>query len=165
MFEPKKGKDKILMFRMLKDMETKDAAKLALQTEHELSYEREVNTTQTKDGAIVTDGGMEVTMSISAVASADEVNGMLFEAVKKGETLECWEIDLSAKGSAENKYKALYMRGKLNSWSLPASVEDLVEVETEMNIDGIPQEGEVTLTAEQTELILYAFQDLSKTGA
>ena len=45
------GKDKILMFRLLENATKEKATKLALQTEHTLSYENNVDTTQTKDGA------------------------------------------------------------------------------------------------------------------
>lgn len=160
---PKFGKDKILMFRKLGTESNKNAEKLALQMEHELSLERETNSTATKDGTITSDGGLEVTLSITAVASGDEVNEMLYNSVKDGYKLECWEIDLSSPGTEENKFKAKYMQGRLNSWSIPANVEDTVEIETEFVIDGVPQDGEVTLTAAQQTTIQYAFKDITKT--
>lgn len=95
MVEAIQGKEKVLMFRKLG--EKKAAARLALQTEHTLTYERSTDTTKTKDGAVVSDGGLEVKLSISAVASRDELNTMLKDSVVEGYKVECWEIDLKGK--------------------------------------------------------------------
>lgn len=57
---PIHGKSRFLLFRLLKDAKTKTAAKLALQTEHEWSYERDVEQTKTKDGSIPSSGALEV---------------------------------------------------------------------------------------------------------
>lgn len=152
----KYGKDKILMFRKLGDKTA--ATKLALQTEHSWNYERSTDVTKTKDGAVTSDGGLEVTLSIEAVSSADSVNKMLKDSVINGDILEVWEIDLAGQKSG-SKYPALYAQGKLSSWEVPANVEDLETVSTEMTIDGKPVEGFATLTAEQEATIQYAFAD------
>lgn len=150
------GKNKILMFRKLGD-ETA-AAKLALQTEHTWKYERSLDSEKTKDGAIVKDGGLEVTLSIEAVTSRDDVNKMLKKSVVDGEKLEVWEIDLAGEKQGE-KYPALYAQGALSSWEVPDNVEDLETLSTEMTIEGKPVEGYATLTASQVEEINYAFKD------
>lgn len=155
------GKDKILMFRKLGDNTT--AAKLALQTEHKLTYERARDVTKTKDGAITSDGGLEIKLEINAIATKDELNTMLAQSVIDGFTVEVWEIDLSSKTG--NKYDALYMRGDLATWEVPANVEENASISTEMTIIGKPVAGKVTLTAEQENTILYAFEDIAaKTG-
>ena len=150
------GKNKILMFRKLGD--EKAAAKLALQTEHTWKYERSMDSEKTKDGAIVKDGGLEVTLSIEAVTSRDDVNKMLKKSVVDGEKLEVWEIDLAGEKQGE-KYPALYAQGALSSWEVPDNVEDLETLSTEMTIEGKPVEGYATLTASQVEEINYAFKD------
>lgn len=150
------GKNKILMFRKLGD-ETA-AAKLALQTEHKWKYERSMDSEKTKDGTIVKDGGLEVTLSIEAVTSRDDVNKMLKKSVVDGEKLEVWEIDLAGEKQGE-KYPALYAQGALSSWEVPDNVEDLETLSTEMTIEGKPVEGYATLTASQVEEINYAFKD------
>lgn len=152
----KYGKNKILMFRKLGDKSA--AAKLALQTEHSWNYERSTDVTKTKDGAVSSDGGLEVTLSIEAVASADPVNKMLKDSVINGDVLEVWEIDLAGQKSG-SKYPALYAQGKLSSWEVPANVEDLETISTEMTINGKPVEGNATLTADQEAAIQYAFAD------
>ncbi len=150
------GKNKILMFRKLGD--TTAAAKLALQTEHKWKYERKNDSTATKDGSVVSDKGLEVTLSIEAVTSRDDVNKMLKKSVVDGEKLEVWEIDLAGEKQGE-KYPALYAQGALSSWEVPDNVEDLETVSTEMTIEGKPVEGYATLSTSQVEEINYAFKD------
>ena len=159
--EVKLGKDKILAFRKLKEAGTKTAAKLAFQVEHTLNYERSNDSTMTKDGAVINPGGLESTLEISALASNDPLNRLLMESVIDGDKLEIWEIDLSNPVDADtNEYNALYMRGNLNSWALPAPTEGPVEIDTTADIDGKPQEGTVIFTADQMDEVQYAFRDL-----
>lgn len=152
------GKDKILMFRKLG--EKKAAAKLALQIEHSWEYERSVDSTKTKDGSVVSNGGLEVTLKIEAVSSRDELNELLKQSVVEGFKLEVWEVDLAGTKQGA-KYPALYAQGTLKSWEVPSNVEDLETLETEMNIDGKPVKGFATLTSAQEEEILYAFKDVT----
>ena len=153
---PNFGKNKILMFRKLGEKNA--AAKLALQTEHKWSYERSNDTKKTKDGAVTSDGGLEVKLEIEAVASKDELNKMLKDSVAEGFKLEVWEIDLADKKTG-NKYGAVYAQGSLASWEVPSNVEDLETISTEMTIDGKPVAGEATLTDEQVNAVQYAFKD------
>ena len=156
MKEAKEGKNNILMFR--KYGASNAAAKLALQTEHEWEYSRDADTTKTKDGAVVSDGGLETTLSINAISTKDDVNTLLKDSVINGYKLEVWDIDLSDR-RANGKYGALYGIGRLSSWKVPANVEELVEIESEMSVEGKPQEGEATLSDNQIREIQYTFQD------
>lgn len=160
---PIRGKDKILFFRLFKDSGSREAARLALQIEHEWKYERDNESRKTKDGAIVQGGGLEVSLEVNAISTRDELNKMLWESVKKGLKLEVWEVDLSsAVDSQANTYTALYAQGNLNEWTIPANVEELEEVSTTMMIDGQPVEGQVTLTEEEVKEVeaVYEFTDL-----
>lgn len=161
--DPVHGKTRFLLFRVLSKAREGAAAKLALQTEHEWSYERDVETTATKEGALTSSGALEVSLEITAIASRDAVNEMLFDAVLKDEVLEVWEVDLATKQS-NGKYKAKYARGRLSEWTIPSSVEGFVELQTTMSIDGVPQDGEVTLTEGQLLAIneVYKFRDLAQ---
>lgn len=152
------GKDKILMFRKLGDKNA--AAKLALQTEHTLTYERSNDVTKTKDGAVTSDGGLEVKLEINAISTKDEVNEMLANSVIEGYKVEIWEIDLSTNRSGQ--CDALYMQGSLGSWEVPANVEENVTISTEVTIDGKPAKGKVTLSTEEQNTILYAFKDITR---
>lgn len=150
------GKDKILMFRKLGDKAA--AAKLALQIEHKLKYARSNDVKKTKDGAVTSDGGLEATLELEAVSSRDELNLMLEKSVTEGYKLEVWEIDLAGTQKA-GKYPAKYMQGSLSSWEVPANVEDLITISTEMTIDGKPVDGHATLTEAQQKAVQYAFAD------
>ena len=150
------GKDKILMFRKLGDKTA--AAKLALQIEHKLKYARSNDVKKTKDGAVTSDGGLEATLELEAVSSRDELNLMLEKSVTEGYKLEVWEIDLAGTQKA-GKYPAKYMQGSLSSWEVPANVEDLITISTEMTIDGKPVDGYATLTEAQQKAVQYAFAD------
>ena len=159
MKEAQFGKNRILYFRKLG--EATAGAKLALQTEHEWSYERSVDSMQTKDGAITTGGGLEISLDISAISTSDEINTMLMDSVIEDYALEVWDVHLDEPGEGENKFKAKYAQGRLDSWSVPSPVEDPIELSTTMKIDGKPQDGEVTVSIADQETIRYAFKDLT----
>lgn len=161
MAEATQGKQVILLVRRLDEAATKKAAKPLFQIEHTISYERSLDTTQTKDGAVNSDGGLEVTLSLTGLASKDDANEYMKKAVKDGAIMEFWSVDLSQPGTSgnEGKYKAEYMRGKVASWEVPYNVEDLVEISTEANIDGVPQEGYATVEASIIEKAQYVFAD------
>lgn len=156
MSEAVQGKDRILMFRVKGDK--KAATKLSFQTEHKWKYERKTDSTKTKDGAVVSDGGLEVTLEIKGISSRDDLNITLANSVIKGQKLEIWDIDLAGEKQGD-KYPAIYAIGQLSSWEVPSNVEDLSEISTEASIIGIPKEGFATLTSEQEEAIQYVFAD------
>lgn len=161
MAEATQGKQVILLVRRLDEAKTKAAAKPLFQIEHTIKYERSLDTTQTKDGAVNSDGGLEVTLSLSGLASKDDENEYMKKAVKDGAIMEFWSVDLSQPGKTgnEGKYKAEYMRGKVASWEVPYKVEDLVEISTEANIDGVPQEGYATVAEDIIKKAQYVFAD------
>lgn len=98
---PVYGKDNILMFRVLG--EKKAAAKLSFQTEHKWKFSRKTDAKITKDGAINSDKGLEVTLEIKGVASRDELNTTLKNAVLDGKQIEVWDIDLNSNNNSDNK--------------------------------------------------------------
>lgn len=156
MTEAINGKDRILMFRVKGDR--KAAAKLSLQTEHTWKYERKTESTKTKDGAVVSDGGLEVTLEIKGISSRDELNVMLANSVIQGQQIEIWDIDLAGQKQGK-KYPAKYAIGQLSSWEVPANVEELSEISTEASIIGVPVDGYATLTDEQAAAVQYVFAD------
>lgn len=161
----KRGRDKILAFRIYEETPTTDGMKLALQIEHTLNYERNNEVNATKDGPVVAEGSLTPTLELKALASNDPVNVLLMTAFKEGKKLEAWEIDLgSPVDGATDKYEGLYFRGNLRSWSEPNPVEGPVEISTAMDIDGIPQPGQVTFTADMAAQAQYAFRDIPATA-
>ena len=167
MAEATQGKQVILLVRRLDEATTKAAAKPLFQIEHSISYERSLDATQTKDGAVNSDGGLEVTLSLTGLASKDDTNEYMKQAVKDGQKMEFWSIDLSQPGTDgnEGKYKTEYMQGKVASWEVPYNVEDLVEISTEANIDGVPQEGYATVDPSVIKKAQYAFADTTVASA
>ena len=143
MGEVMQGKDRILLVRRLDEAATKKAMKPLFQIEHEWEFSRESSGTQTKDG----------------VASRDDENLYMKDAVEDGILMEFWDVDLKGEKNAEGKYPAIYAQGYVNSWSLPANVEELVEIETEASINGKPQDGFATVEADIIAEAQYAFQD------
>lgn len=152
------GKDRILAFRLFDERTSKGATKLALQTKHSWKFEAKSDSTETKDGNINSPATASATLEIEAIASLDEVNEMLRNAVMSSKMLEVWDINLADKRS-DNKYGAQYARGYLQSWEVPSEIGKLAEIKTTMNIDQLPVEGEATLTEEQQTAIQYAFAD------
>lgn len=159
--EMQQGKNKILLFRVLKDEETKDAAKLVFQTDHTFNYSRSLDKILTKDGTVIKVGELETEVSIEAIqAKEDPVGDMLRDSVLKGQKLELWEVnvDEDLKGE-DDKYPAIYVQGYLESWESNANVEDESTISTTFQVEMEPQFGEATLTAEQQKAVQYAFRD------
>lgn len=155
------GKNKILLFRKLKDS-NKEAAKLVFQTEHTFSLSREMDKIPTKDGTLVKIGELEGEFTgIEAIQSkGDPVVTMLQEAVIDGEKLEVWEVTVDDNLKNEDgQYPAIYAQGYLNEWELPANAEEEARVSSNLQIELIPQFGYATLTEEQEEAVQYAFKD------
>lgn len=156
------GKDKILLVRRADEANEKDAIKPLFQIEHEWEYSRGTDATETKDGSVNSIQGLEVTLSLSGLASRDDENLYMKKAVEDGALMEFWDVDLKGTKDASGKYPATYAQGYVNSWTLPANVEDLVEIETEASINGKPKDGFATVSAEIIEEAQYAFRDTTK---
>ena len=93
MGEVMQGKDRILLVRRLDEAATK-AMKPLFQIEHEWEFSRESSGTQTKDGVANAVSGLEVTLSLSGLASRDDENLYMKDAVEDGILMEFWDVDL-----------------------------------------------------------------------
>lgn len=160
MAEMQKGKNRILLFRRMKDSGT-EAAKLVFQTGHTFSLSRSIDKVSTKDGSVNKSGELETEVSIEAIqAKNDPVAQMLRDSVINDEKLELWEVtideDLKTEGG---KYPAVYAQGQLDSWEWTADTEDESTISSTFHIELKPQFGEATLTAEQEKAAQYAFRD------
>ena len=153
-----KGINQILLWRLLENAGSVAGAKLAFQTEHSVSMSRSADTTETKDGAIVTGGGLEEEVPFSCIMAKDDpVVTMLNDALKGNKTLELWEVDITE--AVEGKYPAVYRQGLLSELEKTANAEDLIEISGTFVTNGLAQDGQVELTAEQAEVVQYAFRD------
>lgn len=160
------GKNKILLFRRLKDSD-EEAAKLAFQTEHTFSLERDTDSIVTKDGTIVKLGDLEGEVSgIEAVQAKDDpVATMLQGAVLDGEKLELWEVTVDEELKEDDKYPAMYAQGYLTSWEAEAGAEDEATYSGDFTIELVPQFGEATLSKDQKDAVQYEFKDTEAEGA
>lgn len=160
MAEMQQGKNKILLFRRLKDQDEENAIKLVFQTEHTFEYSRELDKIVTKDGTVIKVGELETEVDIEAIQAKDDpVNKMLRDSVRKGEKLELWEVNVDEDLKEEDKYPAVYCQGYLNEWSEPSSAEDESTISSTFEVELEPQFGMATLTENQQEAVQYAFRD------
>lgn len=156
------GKNRILLFRKLSESD-QSAAKLSFQIEHTFSYSRAMDRIVTKDGAKIKVGELESVVPLNALMGKDDpVFKMIQEAMIKGEKLELWEVTVDEDmKDEEGKYPAVYAQGYLDTFEVPANVEDEVNISTNFNVDLEPQFGFATLTNEQESLVQYAFRDVT----
>ena len=152
------GRDKILLFRVLGDAEA--AKKLAFQTSHTFTFSRERDTIVTKDGNVLSDNGLTTEVPIEAIQKrGDRLFGMLTIAAIKGLKLEVWEVSVDeGLKNDEGEYPAIYTQGYLDSWELPAGVEDESTVSSTLLVEGEPQFGYTPLSADQETAVQYAFR-------
>src|SRR5690625_3305069 len=156
------GKNKVLLFRKLGD--TEEGARLAFQTEHTFTYNRELEKVATKDGVVIKVGELESEVPISAIQSKkNPLFSILQNCAIKGDKVELWEVtvDEDVKND-EDKYPAVYAQGYLESWELPAGVEDEAEISTTFQVELEPQFGFTSLSEAQELAVQYAFTEVDE---
>lgn len=158
---PIKGKDQILMFRLLQDKDKTNATRLALQTSHTVKKSRKNDTTATKDGTIVANGTQETTIDIEAIASDDLTNDILAYAQNRGLELEVWVVDFSKK-LPSGKYMSQYGVGYLSDWEVPAEVDDNTTIKTTLTVSGELVKGEATVSELDQITVKNFFRDTVK---
>lgn len=164
--EAVQGKKLIYLFRPLSKAATNDAVAMAFTTENERTKSVDFESTETKDGSILTPGAMEHEVSATAILAKDDTMAEeLEEALDNKELMEIWEANLDAEGSTPGTFKGRYMQGYLTEMTLTSSAEEHVEYETTFAINGSGVKGDVTVTTEQQEIASYVFKDTQKTGA
>lgn len=155
----------IYLYRPLKEAATSGATAVAFVTENEMSFSSNSDTTQTKDGPIVSAGTTEIEHTMTSILSkGDAILGKMKSALINKETIELWECNLDEPGETENvgKFKATYFQGKVTEWSETSNAEDMVEVSMTIAISGTGAEGWATVSDEQQEQASYVFKDTAK---
>lgn len=158
------GKDKVLMFRLVKERPFKKAGFLALQVSHNYKNDSKAEKTQTKDGTVVSGGGNEVVIELEALLSDTDTCKVLEYAQATQSLLEVWEINVSKPMSGENKFESRYGTGLIESWEVPAEVGTNTSIKTNMNLNGSFDfmETGATLEREQQEIIALMGYDTVK---
>src|SRR5699024_5128372 len=136
----------IVLFRILG--ESSAALELLLQDELTFEFSREVDTIVMKGRTIVKNSCIESEVTIEAVqAKNDPAYTMLQNSVINGEMLEIWEVTLDEDMKEGSEYPGIYARGRLDSWSIPANVEDEATISSTLIVEGVPQFGTTPIPA------------------
>lgn len=163
MAEMQEGKNKILLFRNLKEQGNVDGIKLVFQTGHTFTMSRAIDKVNTKDGSINKIGNLETEVSIEAIqAKTDPVGDMLRQSVIDGDTLELWEVTIDEDLKVDDKYPAVYAQGNLDQWEWTADVDDEATISSTFFVNLNPQFGYTALTEEQENAVQYAFREIEK---
>lgn len=157
--KPIQGVKKVLFFQAMDDTTTDGSGlRLAFQTEHTLTQERETIEELTKDGNIKDTSEINATLSFTSyVAKNDPTFDLLQESFNNNETVQVWEVDLTEM-DGENLYDSIYAQGKLTSFEVSNSADGFAELSTELAINLIPQRGPVTVSEAQFDAVQYAFK-------
>lgn len=155
-----KGINTVLFFQALGDQESDgNKLRLAFQTDHSISRERETIEEQTKDGMVKDTGNEDVSIDITSfVVRGDKTHELLKDSYVEDKTLQCWEVDITEQ-TEDGKYPATYMQGKLTNYNTSAGTDGYAELSTTFAVNLSPRDGHVTLTPEQFTAVQYAFHD------
>ena len=162
------GKKIAYLYRIMSTEKDHNATGIAFTTENERTKSKDVETTATKDGTIVTPGTTEGEITASSKLKAgDTFIDELETAMDNGEKMEIWEVNLAEKqsGGSGNKFKAKYFRGYMTELDQTSNAEDDVELSLTFKLEGNGAAGYATVTEEQQEAAAYVFRDTQKTGA
>lgn len=163
-FTAEMGFDKVVFLRRLSDADSLAGARLALQTTHSLEVQAKADSTATKDGSITTQGSPETTLEVENISSDDVLNDLIWDSAKNKTKLEAWEVNL-AKKDAKGRYFARYMRGYVSDMQEDNDADDSSNGDAKLTIDGVPQDGYLTLDEGQKAAIAYAFRGLQPVTA
>lgn len=164
--EAVQGKQLVYLFRPLSKESTNDAVAMAFVTENERTKSVDYESTETKDGSVLTPGAMEHEITATALLAVnDTMADELEDACDNHALMEIWEANLAAPGTSGSTFKGRYFQGYLTEFSLTSSSEEHAEYSTTFAINGKGAKGDVTVTAEQQAVASYVFKDTQKTGS
>ena len=166
MAEAVQGSKIIYLYRLLKEQATEDAFRLAFVTEDSISYEKDADSTITKDGAIRTPSAAEIEKPVTCILSKGDTDvKKLKEAMLNDELIELWEANLDEPVEGKkNKFYGTYFQGYITSYEKTSNAEDMVEIAMTVGVNGTGKDGEVTVPADQQEDASYVFVDTPATG-
>lgn len=158
-----KGQKTVLFFQAMDDTTTDgNALRLAFQTEHSLSRERESIEENTKDGTLKDAGNENASIELTSyIVRDDKTHQLIKDSYVKNKPLQCWEVDIT-EANESGKYPATYMQGSLTNYNTSSGVDGYTELSTTFAVNLSPQDGEVTLSAAEFTAVQYAFHDFGK---
>ena len=167
------GKDLIVFFRRVIDQKKQDAGKVRFQTEHTINSEKEVESTNTKDGVVnsISDGETSGDFTSLAYRETDPDTIVMWKEMRKWfnakDKVEVWQVDLGSGRAKDGKtvYDVDYYQGYFKNFEISAPSDDKVELSYEMAIDGNGVQAVDSLTETQkaaVEAAQYAYHTLAK---
>lgn len=135
-----------------------DAVKIALQTEHEATSDRESTATATKDGTKRSSGQIEQEVSATTLLSSDGQVNDLKEAQEQDEIVELWDVN-HIRNEETEKYPATYYQTSVTSVGETAPSDAGVEVSLTFSVEEYGKRGETALNEAQEEVLQYAFTE------
>lgn len=161
------GKKLVYLYRIRDNAATENGVTLAFTTENTRTKSVESESTETKDGPIITPGATEGEITCtSLLAKDDTLIDALEDAMDNHKIVEVWEANLEQPATGgTNKFKGRYFQTTLTEMEKTSSAEDYVEVSLTFAINGTGAKGDVTVTADQQAAAAYVFADTQKTGA
>lgn len=177
-FEVMDGKDLLTFFRLLKNKDTVDAARIRFMTEQTLSMEKETDSQATVDGIVssVADGENTIEFSALAYRDTDAETIEMWKELRNwyldNETVEVWNVDIKSGKengvSHQTEYLVDYFQGKFTSFELKAAADGKVELSYSFTIDGKGHfDKKDVLTPTQQAAVAaanYAYHKLAKEG-
>lgn len=162
MVQPIQGMKKVLFFQSMDDATSNgNDLRLAFQTEHTLSMEREEIDELTKDGRLKDTGDISASIELTSyVAENDATYELLKKSFKDNALIQAWEVDVT--DATDGEYPATYVQGKLTNFEVSSSADGFAELSTTIAVNLTPQEGFVTLTPEEFTAVQYAFKDFGE---
>lgn len=156
MLKSVQGIKKFILWRYLEDAINKPGTKIALQTEHEITSTRDLNSTSTKDGTRKSLGAIEQEIALTFyLAHSDELD-RLKDAQEQGKVVEIWDV-IAEEPDEQGEYKATYFQAYISEIGEAAPTDDGVEVSVTLGVEGYGKRGRTPLTAEQEEVMDYIF--------
>lgn len=164
--EAVQGSRIVYLYRLLEEQATEDAFNLAFVTEDSISYEKDADSTITKDGAIRTPSAAEIEKPVTCIlAKGDTKINKLKQAMLEDKIIELWEANLDEPVvGATHKFAGTYFQGYITSYEKTANAEDMVEIQMTIGVNGTGKDGAVTVTDDQQEDASYVFTDTPATG-
>lgn len=165
--EAVQGKKIVYLYRLLSEEATENGTNIAFVTENTRSMSVDSDTTETKDGSIVTPGALEHEHEVtSLLKKGDTMIDKLETACAQRSLLEIWEANLAEPiANKDNKYKGKYFQGYVTEFEKTSNADDIAELSMTFALNGAGADGEVTVTAQQAAVASYTFKDTPKTGS
>lgn len=155
------GDDVVGYVRKLSNAKTESAQLIPGQTSFEIDFKRDADTEDTKDGGFQTSSSLETDVEIDFINNTSKIADQLIDSIMNNEVMEIWGVNRKRKNK-DGKYYAWYMRGVVSEDDNSNDAGDKSERDVSFAIQGVPQRGWLTLSADQQAELDYIFRGLDQ---